>query len=202
MALNVQAILIIFSTAIDLSRGMTLLIMGLLCLFGVLSNHASSSICLLQFILSERWLEKYFTPNDLLFFKRNFKLLKGGVGGYGFMLRPPSAQMVHAITQKGLDGLFSNLVHTVVVIVPRTEQLFMVRCQRSSSQHHKNWLFLSFLEFLLPHFVPKQGVRGIGIPSPTDKSFCPFVSLSHVQVLVHLQANHWSVWAQIWSCPT
>ena len=35
------------------------------------------------------------------------------------MLRLPSAQMVHAISQKALDGLFSNLVHTVIVIVPR-----------------------------------------------------------------------------------
>ena len=46
----------------------------------------------------------------------------GGVGGFDFMLRPASTQMVNTITQKALGGLFSNLVHTVVVIVPRIDQ--------------------------------------------------------------------------------
>ena len=64
----------------------------------------------------------------------------GGVGGFDFMLRPASTQMVNTITQKALGGLFSNLVHTVVVIVPRIDQLSMVMCQRSRSHHHKNWL--------------------------------------------------------------
>ena len=50
----------------------------------------------------------------------------GGGGGYGFMLRPPSTQMVNTITQKALGGSFSNLVHTVVMTVPRIDQLFMV----------------------------------------------------------------------------
>ena len=62
----------------------------------------------------------------------------GVSGGYGFMLRPPSAQKVHAITQKALDGLFSNVVHTVVVIVLPADQLFMIMCQGSRSHHHKN----------------------------------------------------------------
>ena len=57
-----------------------------------------------------------------------------------------------------------------------TDRLYMVMCQRSRSHHHKNWLFLSFLESLLPTpFCPQTN--------------CPSVGSSHVQVLVHLQAN-------------
>ena len=95
--------------------------MGLICLLGILSNHASLSICL--------------SHSSCL------RLLKdGGGGGWGlwFMLRPPSTQMVNTITQKALGGLFSNLVHTVVVIVPGIDQLFLVMCPRSRSHHHKN----------------------------------------------------------------
>ena len=149
--------------------------MGLICLLGILSNHASLSIC-----LSHSYC---------------LRLLKdGGGGGWGlwFMLRPPSTQMVNTITQKALGGLFSNLVHTVIVIVPGIDQLFLVMCPRSRSHHHKNWLFCNLFNFYYwPHFVPKQVVRDIGIPSFTNTSFCPSVGSSHVQVLVHLQANPW-----------
>ena len=104
-----------------------------------------------------------------------------------------STQMLNTITKKTLGGLFSNLVHKVVVIVPRIDQLFMVMWQRSRSHHHKNWLFLWFKKknYYWPHFVSKQVVRDIGIPSFTNTSFCPSVGSSHVQVLVHLQANPW-----------
>ena len=42
-----------------------------------------------------------------------------GIGGcYGFTSKPPAARNgVNAITQKPRDGLFSNLVYTLVVIV-------------------------------------------------------------------------------------
>ena len=106
----------------------------------------------------------------------------GGRGGYGFMLRPPSAQMVHAITQKALDGLFSNLVHTVVVIVPRTGKLCMVMCQRSRSHHYKIWLFLSFSNLLLlTPFCPQtscEGYRNIIVHWYNLLSVCRFVTRS------------------------
>ena len=127
------------------------------------------------------------------YFARNFKLLKDGVGGwgwvgYGFMLRTPFAQIVHAITKKSNGWIVLKL---------RTH---------SGSGSAPNWSILikidSFCHFHFfyswPHFVPKQVFGGIGIASSTDTSFCPSVGSSHVKVLVHLQANHWAVWAQIW----
>ena len=44
-----------------------------------------------------------------------------GFGEYnGFMSKPPTTRRnrVSAITQKPPDGLFSNLVHTLIVILP------------------------------------------------------------------------------------
>ena len=66
---------------------------------------------------------------------------------------------------------------------------YVSKVKVTSSQ--KLTLFLILKLLLLPHFVPKQVVRDVGIPSFTNTCFCPSVGSSHVQVLVHLQANPW-----------
>ena len=73
------------------------------------------------------------------------------IGGcYGFTSKPPAARNgVNAITQKPLDGLFSNLVYTLVVIVSWPDSLFKVVGQRSRSQRQKMmWFFRHFWIFI------------------------------------------------------
>ena len=76
---------------------------------------------------------------------------------------PPAARNgVNGITQKPRDGLFSNLVYTLVVIVSWPDQLFKVVGQRSRSQRQKMmWFFSTFLNFnFLSHFPPKPSWGG------------------------------------------
>ena len=118
------------------------------------------------------------------------------IGGcYGFTSKPPAARCpppaarhpppaarngVNAITQKPLDGLFSNLVYTLVVIVSWPDKLFKVVGQRSRSQHQKMmWFFRHFWIFISYHIFFLNQVQGaIAIP-PSNSTplplFCPSV---------------------------
>ena len=152
--------------------------MGLLCFLGVLSNHASLSICLSQFILSVRWLEKYLNQN-YNFFQEFLNCLRMGEGlrcGLWFYVEATLRTNGSRNNSKSTGWIVLKFgTHSDSDSAP-TDRLFMVMCQRSRSHRHKNWLFLSFLESLLPTpFCPQTS--------------CPSVGSSHVQVLVHLQAN-------------
>ena len=96
---------------------------------------------------------------------------------------PAARNGVNAITQKPQDGLFSNLVYTLVVIVSWPDYLFKVVGQRSRSQRQKMksffrhfWIFISYHIFLL-----NQVEGAIAIP-PSNSAplplFCPSVCLS------------------------
>ena len=75
---------------------------------------------------------------------------------------PAARNGVNAITQKPRDGLFSNLVYTLVVIVSWPDKLFKVVGQRSRSQPQKMmWFFRHFYNFhFLSHFPPKLSWGG------------------------------------------
>ena len=96
--------------------------------------------------------------------------------------RPPPATRngVNSITQKPRDGLFSNLVYTLVVIVSWPDQLFKVVGQRSRSQRQKMmWFFRHFWIFISYHIFLLNQVEGaIAIP-PSNSAplplFCPSV---------------------------
>ena len=96
--------------------------------------------------------------------------------------RPPPAARngVNVITQKPRDGLFSNLVYTLVVIVSWPEKLFKVVGQRSRSQRQKMmWFFRHFWIFISYHIFLLNQVEGtIAIP-PSNSAplplFCPSV---------------------------
>ena len=96
--------------------------------------------------------------------------------------RPPPAARngVNAITQKPRDGLFSNLVYTLVVIVSWPDKLFKVVGQRSRSQRQKMmWFFRHFWIFISYHIFLLNQVEGaIAIP-PSNSAplplFCPSV---------------------------
>ena len=104
------------------------------------------------------------------------------IGGcYGFTLKPPAARNgVNAITQKPRDGLFSNLVYTLVVIVSWPDYLFKVVGQRSRSQRQKMmWFFRHFWILISYHIFLLNQVEGaIAIP-PSNSAplplFCPSV---------------------------
>ena len=103
------------------------------------------------------------------------------IGGcYGFTSKPPAARNgVNAITQKPRDGLFSNLVYTLVVIVSWPDQLFKVVGQSSRSQHQKMmWFFRHFWIFIYHIFLLNQVEGAIAIP-PSNSAplplFCPSV---------------------------
>ena len=104
------------------------------------------------------------------------------IGGcYGFTSKPPAARNgVNAITQKPQDGLFSNLVYTLVVIVSWPDKLFKVVGQRSRSQRQKMmWFFRHFLIFISYHIFLLNQVEGaIAIPLSNSAPlplFCPSV---------------------------
>ena len=104
--------------------------------------------------------------------------------------RPPPAARngVNAITQKPQDGLFSNLVYTLVVIVSWPDELFKVVGQRSTSQRQKMmWFFSTFLNFhFLSHFPPKPSWGG---HSNTPQQYCPPATLLSVRLSVRLSVN-------------
>ena len=94
---------------------------------------------------------------------------------------PPAARNgVNAITKKPWDGLFSNLVYTLVVIVSWPDKLFKVVGQRSRSQRKKMmWFFRHFWIFISYHIFLLNQVEGaIAIP-PSNSAplplFCPSV---------------------------
>ena len=94
---------------------------------------------------------------------------------------PPTARNgVNAITKKPRDGLFSNLVHTLVVIKSWPYKLFKVVGKRSRSQRQKMmWFFRHFLIFISYHIFLLNQVEGaIAIP-PSNSAplplFCPSV---------------------------
>ena len=92
------------------------------------------------------------------------------IGGcYGFMSKPPTTRRnrVNTITQKPLDGLFLNLIHTLLVIVT----WLTFQGQRSWSQRHKKWFSYNSNFHSWSHFCPVSSWGGIGIPS--DHSFVP-----------------------------
>ena len=96
--------------------------------------------------------------------------------------RPPPAPRngVNAITQTPRDGLFSNLVYTLVVMVSWPDSLFKVVGQRSRSQCQKMmWFFRHFWIFISYHIFFLNQVEGaIAIP-PSNSAplplFCPSV---------------------------
>ena len=93
---------------------------------------------------------------------------------------PAAHNGVNAITQKPRDGLFSNLVYTLVVIVSWPDKLFKVVGQRSRSQRQKMmWFFRHFWIFISYHIFLLNQVEGaIAIP-PSNSAplplFCPSV---------------------------
>ena len=64
----------------------------------------------------------------------------------GFMLMLPSTYCngVNIITQNPVDGLFSNMVHSLIVIV-------ICNVVGRNLEHHKKWCFILFWVFLPDH---------------------------------------------------
>ena len=94
-----------------------------------------------------------------------------------FYVEAARRNRVNGITPKPRDGLFSNLVHTLVVLVPWPDWLFSVVGQRARSQRHKKWFFyvfkISFRTTFLPCIV--EGDMGIPPRPLVCTSVCPFV---------------------------
>ena len=103
---------------------------------------------------------------------------------------PAARNGVNAITKKPRDGLFSNLVYTLVVIVSWPDLLFKVVGQRSRSQHQKMmwflrhfWIFISYHIFLLNQVegaiaIPPSNSAPLPLFSPSVcPSVCPSIGL-------------------------
>ena len=66
-------------------------------------------------IFLEEAYQNLNSGNDVVYYIPRIRRIGGC---YGFTSKPPAARNgVNAITQKPRDGLFSNLVYTLVVIV-------------------------------------------------------------------------------------
>ena len=102
---------------------------------------------------------------------------------------PPAVRNgVNVITKKPRDGLFSNLVYTLVVLVSWPDLLFKVVGQRSRSQRQKMmWFFRHFWIFISYHIFLLNQVEG-AIAIPPSNSAPPATLLS-VRLSVRLSVN-------------